>query len=210
MIDTGLLLAAWPALARAPRGDGHRVLVLPGLVAADSSTLVLRNYLGLLGYETHGWGLGTNLGPTRKSVQGMRGKLEGLLAEDADPVSLVGWSMGGISATRLAGSYPGSVRQVITLGSPLLLRPGSATPKGMPTTALHSRCDGIVPWQLCLDPRSHAESIEVRCSHLGFGTHPAALWAIADRLAQRPGAWRAFDPPGPLRWWYPTHERGAG
>ncbi|HWX32882.1 MAG TPA: hypothetical protein VNZ53_36310 [Steroidobacteraceae bacterium] len=31
-------LAAYPLLQRAPRGDGHPVLVLPGLAASDVST----------------------------------------------------------------------------------------------------------------------------------------------------------------------------
>ena len=36
--DYGLYLAARPLLPHLPRGDGHAVLVLPGLLADDSST----------------------------------------------------------------------------------------------------------------------------------------------------------------------------
>lgn len=35
--DIGALSATLPALARAPRGDGHAVLVIPGLGATDMS-----------------------------------------------------------------------------------------------------------------------------------------------------------------------------
>jgi len=37
-----------------PRGDGHSVLVLPGLLADDISTHALRTALRKLGYDVHG------------------------------------------------------------------------------------------------------------------------------------------------------------
>ena len=49
LVDLAALLVAAPWLATAPRGDGHGVLVLPGLLASDTSTLPLRGYLGWLG-----------------------------------------------------------------------------------------------------------------------------------------------------------------
>ena len=51
--DIGALSATLPALARAPRGDGHAVLVIPGLGASDRSTLILRRFLSTLGYATY-------------------------------------------------------------------------------------------------------------------------------------------------------------
>ena len=56
---TALLLAA-PALLAAPRGDGHGVLVFPGLLAGDASTVPLRAFLRWLGYDVRGWDLGRN------------------------------------------------------------------------------------------------------------------------------------------------------
>ena len=41
--------------------------------------------------------------------------------------------------------------------------------------------------------------LAVVASHLGIGHHPAALWAIADRLAQPAGTWAPFRPPAFLR-----------
>ena len=46
-----------------PKGDGHPVIVLPGLGTADGSTQYIRSFLHDLGYDTHPWGLGRNLGP---------------------------------------------------------------------------------------------------------------------------------------------------
>ena len=54
------LFAAYPLLRRAPRGDGHPVLVLPGLAASDESTRPLRTYLSDQGYAAHGWKQGPN------------------------------------------------------------------------------------------------------------------------------------------------------
>ena len=61
--EFGALLPAWPLLARAPRGDGHAVMVFPGLSANDASTIPLRHYLQSLGYKPWGWEQGFNFGP---------------------------------------------------------------------------------------------------------------------------------------------------
>ena len=56
-----LLLPSLPVLALAPRGDGHPVVVLPGFMADDASTVALREFLSRCGYEVEGWGFGRNL-----------------------------------------------------------------------------------------------------------------------------------------------------
>ena len=62
---TAMLLAA-PALLTAPRGDGHGVLVFPGLLAGDASTVPLRAFVRWLGYDVRGWALGrTRVRPRR-------------------------------------------------------------------------------------------------------------------------------------------------
>lgn len=224
--DYGLYLAARPLLPRLPRGDGHPVLVLPGLLADDVSTRALRVVLRRLGYEVHGWGLGRNIGPTAACVTGMRDKIDHLNDEHGRPVSLIGWSLGGIFARDLARRSPGSVRQVITMGSPFRIARQSqsratrvferfshlhvehrtfplehdAEPLPVPATSIYSHFDGIVHWQTCLDtPGERCENIAVMASHLGLGHHPASIWAIADRLAQPEGSWTPFRAPLFLR-----------
>src|SRR5437870_12984663 len=66
--EFGAFLGALPLLALAPMGDGHPVLVLPGLVASDVSTRPLRAFLRSRGYFVKGWGQGRNLG-LRDGVQ---------------------------------------------------------------------------------------------------------------------------------------------
>ena len=223
--DFGLYLAARPLAARLPRGDGHPVLVLPGLLADDRSTLALRGVLRRLGYAVHGWGLGRNIGPTALCVTGIRDKMAQLTERYDQPVSVIGWSLGGIFARDLARRSPDSVRQVITLGSPFRLARFSQTraakvfdryshlhverrtlplepdgPLPVPATSIYSHFDGIVHWQTCLDtPGERCENIAVMASHLGLGHHPASIWAITDRLAQPAGTWAPFKAPLFLR-----------
>jgi pimeloyl-ACP methyl ester carboxylesterase len=81
----------------------------------------------------------------------------------------------------------------------------------VPASAIYSRTDGVASWQSCVEddgPRS--ESIEVYGSHCGLGHNPAALIAIADRLAQPEGTWAPFTPPRGLHHLYPhVHDLGA-
>jgi len=219
--------------ARAPRGDGHPVLILPGLLAGDASTLVLRGYLRKLGYEAHGWGLGRNIGPTPQVVHGIEAKFKALVERHERKVSVIGWSLGGIYARVLARLQPDDVRQVITLGSPYRLdeprrtrayraymryssrhvedvvvptSSAAADPLPVPTTSVYSKLDGIVPWESCMeDPGETRESIEVFSSHFGFGHNPAVLWIVADRLAQPEGAWKPFEAPSFARALFRRH-----
>ena len=60
--------------------------------------------------------------------------------------------------------------------------------------------DGIVNWKTCvLRSSATAENIEVYfASHVGLGVNPAALWAVANRLAQPEGEFAHFDRSGPF------------
>ena len=116
--ELGAFLGALPLLSLAPRGDGHPVLVLPGLVASDTSTRPLRSFLKNRGYAVSGWRQGRNLG-LREGVQHAMVDLVHELNDDhGRKVSLVGWSLGGLYARQLAKMMPDRVRSVITLGSP--------------------------------------------------------------------------------------------
>jgi alpha/beta hydrolase family protein len=232
--ELGAFIGALPLLSLAPRGDGHPVLVLPGLVASDVSTRPLRTFLKTRGYAVSGWRQGRNLG-LRPGVQHA---MVDLVREMSDAhgrkISLVGWSLGGLYARQLAKMMPDRVRQVITLGSPFASGPKAtnawrvyemasgrradeedgrfggtlAGAPPVPTTAIFSRTDGICAWQGCREQSSHmAESIEVESSHCGMGHHPAAVYAVAERLAQKEGEWAPFDRSGWRSLVYPDPNR---
>src|SRR2546423_11645776 len=117
---TALLLAA-PALAAAPRGDGQGVVVFPGLLAGDGSPVPLRAFLRWLGYDVRGWALGRNQGPTEAVLAGLPPAVLDHSERTGRPVSLIGWSLGGIYPRGMARRHPPPVRQVITLGRPYRL-----------------------------------------------------------------------------------------
>jgi pimeloyl-ACP methyl ester carboxylesterase len=211
------LFAAAPFLATAPRGAPHAVIVLPGLGATDRSTIAIRRYLGFLGYQAHGWNRGRNNRPAGADLEAIAAEIRRLRGATGRAVSLVGWSRGGIIAREATRLAPDAVRMVITLGSPFaapaatnvgarwrqitganpmaqspdyLRRLGEPLP--VPTTSIFSRTDGVVAWRACLAAGPRSESVEVRGSHLGLGFNPAALWVIADRLAEPDGRWSPF------------------
>jgi len=189
------LVPAWPLLSLAPRGDGHGVLVLPGFMASDRSTRLLRRFLRDRGYAVHGWGLGRNLGTEDGLASRLRARLLELSLRHGGRVSLVGWSLGGVFARELAKRLPERVRQVITLASPFGGQ--AAAPPPVPSTAIYSRSDGIVAWRTCLEPEgAQTQNLEIVGSHCGLGHHPLALFAIADRLAQPVDDWKPFDRSG--------------
>ncbi|MDB5873816.1 MAG: alpha/beta hydrolase [Ramlibacter sp.] len=220
--EFGAVLPAWPALQRAPAGDGHTVLVFPGLSASDTTTIPLRSYLGSLGYKSSGWSQGFNFGPRAGVLEAARRGLAQACESSGRKVSLIGWSLGGVYARELAKELPDLVRSVITLGSPFAGPPKSTnawriyeltsgrkierehtrfdlpSAPPQPTTSIFSRSDGIVAWQGSIQHPDHGqtENIEVLASHVGLGVNPSAWWAVADRLAQPEGNWRPFDRTG--------------
>lgn len=234
VLELGAFFAAAPWLRMTARGDGHPVLVLPGLGASDVSTRPLRSFLAGRGYAVHGWGRGRNLGRRNMVDLYLVPRLKDLRQRYDRRVSVIGWSLGGIYARELAKRAPDDVRLVITLGSPFAGNPKASNvwrlfeassgrkvdddpearrrrrePPPVPTTAIFSRTDGIVAWQRCTEQEgARIENIEVQSSHCGLGHHPAVLYAIADRLAQPEGEWRPFERSGLKRLLYPDPRRG--
>ena len=138
--EYGFSLATLPLLMRAPRGDGHPVLVLPGFLASDASTAPLRRYLSALGYDVHGWELGRNLGNVQKMRTILDARLDGIAKITGRKVSVVGWSLGGVYARMLALERPGTVRDVITMGSPFSRQTGASN-----ISSLYARVSGEGP-----------------------------------------------------------------
>jgi pimeloyl-ACP methyl ester carboxylesterase len=221
-------LVALPLLHSQPRGDGHAVLVFPGLAATDLSTAPLRRYLRGQGYDARSWDLGRNLGPGNGVLEACHAKIRELRKETGRKVTVIGWSLGGIYARETAKLASGDVRQVITLGTPFAGPPKATnawqvyemasgeqiearaahydlkTAPPVPTTSIYSRTDGIVAWQCSVQApgKGQTENIEVDASHIGLGVNPAVLYAIADRLAQPEGQWVPFDKSGLKRMFY--------
>lgn len=223
IVEWATIPAASPLLASAPRGDGHSVLVIPGFLAGDGATRLLRRYLAWLGYEVHRWELGRNLGwsGVGRNLEVLSRRLRAIHDQTGHKVSLVGWSLGGVMARKLARLHPSMVRQVISIGAPFTGNPNATSIRGLyevitgeqvtgtfmrsifaesrrpvPVRAisLYSKSDGIVAWQNCLEPRGPlSENIELVSCHCAMMANPAVLYALADRLGQAEGSWSPFD-----------------
>ncbi|MCR9106801.1 MAG: lysophospholipase [Gammaproteobacteria bacterium] len=224
-----LRLSRKALLRRAPEGDGHAVMVLPGFLAGDRYNAALRRFLAELGYVVYGWGQGQNLGPRDGVLEGLEERITDIYAEHG-AMSLVGHSLGGIFAREIARREPHMVRQVISLGSPFgegrmtasiparlftALNPPEELPieeellssaPPVPTTAIYSTGDGIVNWKTTYQANGHAQtqSVRVRGSHCGMTFNPSIWYLIAQMLALPEGQWRRFEGAANCQWVYPA------
>ncbi len=211
--EAGQLMLAMPLIRlQAKRGKGEPVLVLPGFMADDNSTFILRQFLNSIGYKSYPWGLGVNRRKMLDFLPPIAEQVSQLSAKHQQKVSLVGWSRGGILAREVARDHPALVDRVITIGSPVkggtkvssigtmvqretgltskemsqLLRLRQLTPIEVPIRAIDSKLDGIVSWKACIDEVSkNVKHFEIRGSHIGMGTNADVYRLLPKLLAEK-------------------------
>lgn len=205
-----VLLARYPELKELPRGNKQPVMIVPGLMADDVSTLPLRLYLRYLGYRPYGWKQGINLGFTQSDIKKLRKKIIEISDARDQPVALIGWSLGGLIARELAREMPGQVSQVMSMGTPLIggakytglaglgsrlgfdldavekqLQEDTARPIAQPITVIYSKHDGLIAWEATQDnTHPQAEHFEVGSTHIGLGLDIDVFKIIARQLAK--------------------------
>jgi pimeloyl-ACP methyl ester carboxylesterase len=201
----------------APIGNGHPVVLFPGLGSDGAALVPLRDYCNSLGYHAMDWQMGRNTGPEgdlEEWLDLLADHTRKLISPFRKRATLIGWSLGGLYARELAKRMGPRVRQVITLGTPFnwtrdhtniawlmrLLKGERAEispalgarlrqPPPVPTVSVYSRGDGVVAWQSCRHgrPFRNVRDFEVEGSHLGMGWNPEVLRVVGDSLAG-PGA----------------------
>ena len=188
-LDAVRLLPAAPRLVRRRREAVPRdVVVIPGWLADDSSTIVLRVALARDGHRVRGWERGRNRGDVEANILATTATVRRRADAVGRPLDLVGWSLGGVVAREVAKRAPGAVRRVVTMGTPLHGPAGTLfepffeppgqhrAPAPVPTTVIWSRRDGIVTWRAQLDhDNPWADHVEVSSRHLGLGFDPAVI-----------------------------------
>ncbi|QIQ86315.1 alpha/beta fold hydrolase [Erythrobacter sp.] len=210
------LVRHWPRRRTARAGEPLPVVVVPGFGFTDRSTLFLRWYLRRCGFAAQGWGLGRNMGRKTIGLHNARAirAVEERARRAGQPVALVGWSMGGIVARMVARARPDLVTRVVSLSAPFTGNPydnrawplyeemaghrlddpvasrqieRSREPPPVPSLAIHSKSDGIVAAECCIErdlPRT--TNIEVRAGHFEIGFKPSVLALVAEELAAQP------------------------
>jgi hypothetical protein len=176
-----------------PRGPKHGppVLVIPGFLANDRTTMELRRALAEAGFRVHPWRLGVNWGAREDTLELLKQAVHRCGPDE--PLLLVGWSLGGLYARELARAEPHRVRAVVTLGSPVwgdrrrytnvwklyerVARhpvddppiPDSEEKPPVPTLAIWSRRDGIVGAPSARGTEeTRDKEVEVETTHMGF------------------------------------------
>ena len=186
--------------------DGPKLMVIPGFLATDRTTLGLQRALAAAGFRVTGWGMGLSRGVTEDIVDRIAARVERFGA--GARVILVGWSLGGLYARVLAQERPELVEMVVTLGSPfcgdrrrnnnvwrlyewVAGHPVNDPPidkdpevkPPVPTLALWSRRDGIVaPAGARGEARHRDGELELDCSHMGFAVSTGAYPKIVEAI----------------------------
>lgn len=192
-----------------PRGpeDGPPALVIPGFLANDRTTMDLRRALARGGWRTHPWLMGLNRGAKADTMELLCERIEAV--GGGRKVLVVGWSLGGMFARELAHRCPGSIRAVVTLGSPFSgdlktntnvcalyervaghdvyeppFRHFDAKPP-VPTLAFWSRRDGIVAPGAARGREDEVDqAIEVDSRHAGFAIDRAVMSDVVAGISQ--------------------------
>ena len=206
-VDLARSRARAVALANEIKGDGRHVLLIPGLLASEHRMEPMRAILEAAGFRAHGWGMGRNLGPRVDTLEQIDRKVDAIRSLGDAPVTLVGWSLGGLFAREYAKFAHEKVAGVITLGSPFSGDPRAnhawrlyqmvaghpvdcppfacsrEVKPPVPTIALWSRRDGVIHPE-CARGRTHErdKAIEVDCTHMGFAVAPEGILAVGKAL----------------------------
>ncbi|MGE4322195.1 MAG: esterase/lipase family protein [Sphingobium sp.] len=205
--DLARTRARAPDLAKAMRGDGRHILLIPGLLASETRMEALRIVLNDAGFDAHSWGMGRNFGPRADSLERIDERVDAIRQGSGAPVTLVGWSLGGLFAREYAKVARHKVSGVVTMGTPFsgdpranhawrLYQLVSGCPVDrppfpctreekppVPTIALWSRRDGVV-LPACAQGRAgeRDKAIEVDCTHMGFAAAPEGIAAVGRAL----------------------------
>ena len=170
------------------------IMVVPGMWTSDAYTQPLRSSLAVTGASVHGWKLGKNTGDIKKLIPKLVKQVTTVSLE-SEPVTLIGWSLGGILSREVARLVPNHVRAVCCIGSPIVGGPKytiyasyfnrlgfdmdavekraeqrESVPLSVPCHVIYSKNDGVVDWQASIDKyNAHTTHTEVATPHFSMG-----------------------------------------
>jgi len=220
LLDVAGFYMSRKKLRQLPKGDGHSVLVIPGFLSGDGTTLQLRGLLRDLGYRVYGWRQGQNTVFNSGVMDRLEKRLDYIYKRSGKKVSVIGWSLGGVYARELAKKSPDKVRLVISMGSPIsgnfnhtpafrIYTAMNGNPDDLqweyfktlkdappvPTTSIYSKSDGVVAWRNSIQAEVkgfQTENVRIHSAHLGMGSNVDVMKVLANRLAQPEGEWTPY------------------
>ncbi len=98
------------------------MLIIPGFLAAPRSSRSVLHVMSTAGWGAEVAGVGRNSGPAYVGMAAAEADLNRMYEDHGAPVTIVGHSRGGQFARILAVRHPEKVGQIVTLGTPLLLK----------------------------------------------------------------------------------------
>lgn len=208
-IESWLAWRGAPPRVQTQPAGGPPVMLLPGFATHPARMYRLRRGLRSAGHTVEDWGLGWNLGGTPEQLDLLCERIAEAALRYGRPIALIGWSLGGLYAREAAKRVPHAVALVVTMGTPFSGDlhannawrayhwitghdvaeppvPGDYAEKPpVPTIALWSARDGIVAPRAARGwPGERDLAVALRCTHLGFASHPSVLATLIDQLAK--------------------------
>lgn len=156
-----------------PHGDGGPVVLVPGFLTTDIYLTEMRYWLRRIGYRAYSSRIGVNADCIETLTRRLEKRVEDIHARTGRPVRLIGHSLGGLLARRLAVHRPDLVSQLVSLGSPIQaleahpaimaaarlvgeriehLEPGSAARGRGPGVCLSERCECLAGYEASAPP----------------------------------------------------------
>ncbi|MDX1958021.1 MAG: hypothetical protein SFU98_05580 [Leptospiraceae bacterium] len=210
IIDAMKLVFNFPKINSLLKGNGEKILVIPGYNADDNFLYPMRYFLNKLGYNSKGWELGRNEGDVPLLLKILNEKIYSEFNIHKEKISIIGWSLGGYLAREIARDNPSLVNKVITLGSPIVGGPKYTSiskqymegridldelekeidqryevPIPNPILVIYSKSDNIVSWNACIDVYSpNVIHKEVNSTHIGLIVNTEVYKSIAEFLSR--------------------------
>ena len=190
-----------------PACNPQPVMLLPGFFSHPRRMRPMHDALARAGHAVEDWGMGFNMGPTPENFAWLMRRVDRMAHRHGAPVTLVGWSLGGLFAREIACRQPERVGRVITMGTPFSGDPrannawrayqfvtghpvdappverDTAPKPPVPTIALWSPRDGVIhPRSAAGWPQERDRAVALRCTHLGFASSPESIAEVLRQL----------------------------
>ncbi|MEM6964557.1 MAG: alpha/beta hydrolase [Bacteroidota bacterium] len=205
ILQVGNIVLNYKSLVKNKQGNGQQVVLVPGWLSPATTMFPVKHFLKQIGYAPEYWSYGINNG----RVEEYKDKLVAEWKNHTEPITMIGWSLGGLIAREVAREIPEVVSSVVTYGTPVkggptytigadvygeevssmvadrLVELDKDNPIRVPLSIIFSKNDNFVSWPACIDETSkNAKHYEVKSTHTSLGIDPKVWTIIAQHLKE--------------------------